>query len=194
MIKDFFGSIFCYTKVMSLQIDKPYKTGIYIGKFFPMHFGHISSVRTLASLCQTAFVFFWCEEKTEQKLMKEFGKEYFIDLRIADAQTIFKNSPNIKFVRLDISNSTTFPADYLKIKAQVEQIVGTTLEVQIFGAEERVIYEPYIYADSAILGSEYDIESETKEIISLHATSIRRNYAAYKKYLPTTIQNTLDSL
>lgn len=168
-----------------------FEKGIFIGKFYPMHMGHLSTLRRLAERSQEAFLIFYNDEQAEERLAAQLGFNYDIEQRVADAKEVVEDMGNVVVKVLTIPSEITFPADFMKIKAMVEEQIQGKADVQIFGAEEESIYLPYKYTDSYLLGPSYDVEDERGNIVPLHATVIRNNYPYYKKYLPTEVQKTL---
>lgn len=179
---------------MDDSAHKRYKTGVSIGKFFPMHLGHMSGIHTLEYFCEKVYVIFYHNKSQEERIINEWGVPYTINLRIADAQEVFKDYDNIIIVKVDIPDDLLFPDNYLDIKALVENAIGGTIDLQTFGAEERSIYEPYKYARNVVLGTIHAVETRDNKIVPLHATLIRDDYDFYKNSLSSTTQRTIDSL
>lgn len=177
---------FCYDKQMP-----EFEKGIFIGKFYPMHMGHLSTLRALAEKSKEAFLIFYNDERAEEKLAAQLGINYDINQRVLDAKEIVKDIGNVTVKILTIAPEVVFPADFLKIKAMVEEQINGQADVQIFGAEEESIYLPYKYTDAYLLGPYYDVENELGDTVPLHATAIRNNYTYYKKYLPAEVQKSL---
>lgn len=156
-----------------------------------MHIGHLSTLRTLSEKCNETFLIFYYDQKAEKKLADQLGVDYDIEQRIRDARQVVKDMGNVTVCKVTIPPDIRFPIDFLKIKAMVEDEIQGKADVQIFGAEEELIYLPYKYTDSYLLGAPYDVEDEFGKSSSLHATAIRKNYLFYKKYLPDQVQSTL---
>lgn len=173
---------------------KTHKRGIFIGKFYPLHLGHVSSIISLADMCDEAYLVFYNDESTEHRLAEQFGHDYTIDLRVADAKEALKNISNIHVVRVDVPQTINFPDDYQVIKSLVEKQIGGAADLQIFGSEERDAYVPFKYASDYILGSMYVVETDAQELVSLHATLVRNNYAYYKDFLPSAVRRTIHDI
>lgn len=179
---------------MNTSKTEKYKTGIYIGKFFPMHLGHVSTIDMLSSACENTFVIFYNDKKAEEKLINQAGYNYTIDLRANDAKKIFEHRSNIVIIKLDVPNDIVFPDDYEDIKIMVQNIVGDEIDIQIFGCDEEAVYAPFKYADKYMLGCIYDIENNQSKITPLHSTLIRNDYYYYKKYLPSIVEQSITKL
>lgn len=161
-------------------------TGIYVGKFFPLHNGHINCINRLINICDKVYVVFYNDPLKEDKLNQELN--YSIDERIKDAKEIFKNH-NVEIVNYNVNPNLIFPNDYLKIKEEILNLVGIEkFDIQIFGQEEEAIYRDYIYADKYI-AEPLLLLPDNK---SFHATLVRMNYLKYRKYLPEIVRNRLD--
>ena len=55
---------------------KPYKIGMYGGKFLPFHKGHRYCVETAAAECETVYVILFWGGADEEKILKEHPEEY----------------------------------------------------------------------------------------------------------------------
>lgn len=173
---------------------KTHKRGIFIGKFYPLHLGHVSSIVSLADMCDEAYLVFYNDENAERRLAEQFGHDYVIDLRIKDAKEVLKNISNVRIVRVDVPQAVSFPDDYQRIKDLVEEQIGGPADLQIFGSEERDIYVPFKYAHDYILGSMYVVETKAKDLVSLHATLVRNDYAHYKDFLPSAVRQAIHDI
>ena len=171
-----------------------FKKGIFIGKFYPLHLGHLSTLRTLAVQSQEAFLIFYNDPPAEARLATQFGINYGIESRLRDARAVVRDMGNVTVLSLSIPPGITFPRDFLKVKKMVEEQIGGVADVQIFGEEEAAIYIPYKYADTYLLGAPYEVEDEKGSTAPLHATAIRNNYSFYKKYIPPEVQKALDKV
>lgn len=171
-----------------------FKKGIFIGKSYPMHKGHLSTLRILSEKSEEAFLIFYYDQAAEEKLATQLGANYDIEQRVRDAEEAVQDMNNVTVKIVTIPPDISFPADFLKIKALVEAHIGGKADVQIFGAEEEAMYVPYKYTSSYLLGPPYDVTDEFGSTSPLHATAIRKNYLFYKKYLPMQVRNTLDKL
>lgn len=170
-----------------------YNNGIFIGKFYPLHFGHISAVKALCLSCENVYVLFYCNKKDEEKLHKSSGYKYDIEKRVEDCKNIFKEK-NVHVFKLEVDDDRKFPDNRESILKKIKAIVNNSLDLQIFGCEEYEIYAPYRYADEFMVASPYTVEDEKGELVFLHATLIRNEYDYYKSHIPTIIKNRIDAL
>ncbi len=168
-----------------------FEKGIFIGKFYPLHIGHLSTLQILAEKSQEAFLIFYHDEQVEERLAAQLGSAYTIQQRVNDAQEIVKEFGNVTVRVLSVPPEITFPRDFLKIKKMIDELIEGEADVQIFGADEETTYLPYKYTGSYLLGPPYEVEDEAGNIVSLHASAIRNNYSYFKKYLPTRVLKTL---
>lgn len=165
---------------------KKYNTGIYVGKFFPFHKGHMNTLNTISSICNNVYLVFFYNEKMEYELTKELN--YSIDERISDVKEIIKND-NIDIVKFSPSKDLSFPNDYIKIKKELLEKIGLDyIDIQIFGKDDENIYKDYIYAENYMIGDNIIIDER-----KLHATLIRENYDEYKKFLHPIIRIRIDN-
>lgn len=169
-----------------------YKNGIFIGKFYPLHFGHISTIKALALDCEQIYVLFFCNQENEKRLHKDSGYEYHIDDRIADCREIFKKEKAIRVLKLTVDDNRKFPENRDSILVEIKRLIKTKIDVQIFGAEEASFLAQYRYTDNYLTSSPYTVEDENGNPIILHSTLIRKNYDHYKKYIPHIIRKRID--
>lgn len=179
----------CYYDDMAI-----YKKGVFIGKFYPMHNGHLSTLRKLAVACDEAYLIFYHDHKAEKRLASQLGADYAIQYRLEDAKQAVQGIGNVTVNVLTIGPDMTFPKDFLKIKELVKEQIKGTVNVQIFGEEEVSVYSPYKYSDAYLLGPAYEVTDEAGVITPLHATAVRNNYPYYRAHLPTAIRTRLDEL
>lgn len=173
---------------------KRYTRGIFIGKFYPFHLGHLATLEKLAGECEESFLIFYYDPAAEARLAAELGESYDIHQRILDAQRATKDLPGVSVKILEIPSHIIFPRDFLTIKAMVKELIGGEPDVQIFGAEEESIYLPYKYSGAYLLGLPYSVVGEEGSNTSLRATAIRKNYPFYRQWLPEEVQESLDAL
>lgn len=99
---------------------KKFKTGIYIGKFFPFQEGHLVACKKILEYCDKVYVVFYYNEIAEKEILRNFN--YSIDERIEDVRKILSNDYEVvKFVP---SNNLCFPKDFLKIKEELFNQIG----------------------------------------------------------------------
>lgn len=173
---------------------KRYKLGIFIGKFYPLHMGHLTTLSALANVCDRAYVIFYDSRQGEERIAQKLGFTYAVDSRVRDARNALSKHKNISVIKVSIPDDLAFPNDFKKIKTIVEDTLGNKADVQIFGGEEKDIYLPYKYTDEYMLGPVYEVKDKENKPVSLHATLIREDYDFYKKYLPDDVRKTLDNI
>lgn len=162
-----------------------YKTGIYVGKFYPFQQGHLQTLNKISNICEKVFLVFYYDENSENDLNKQLN--YNIDERISDVRLIL-NHKNIEVVKFIPPKDLTFPKDYLDIKKDLfRQLNVTNIDLQIFGADEEQKYKNYIYAENYITGSNIYIDG-----VAVHATLIRNEYDKYKYLVDPIIRKRLD--
>jgi cytidyltransferase-like protein len=173
--------------------SKKYKTGIYIGKFCPLHFGHISLINSMLHKCEKIYVIFYNDKKIEDTIKINENFNYPIKDRIKDAKEVLAYNKNISVIELVIPKEIKFPEHKDLIKEKIKHKINANLDVQYIGLEEEQRYKDQIYADAYECAGIYTIEDE-KEIIkqALHAKDIRKNIHYYKKYLPKIIRDKIE--
>lgn len=164
---------------------KKYKTGICVGKYYPLHAGHLQTVDIISKECELVYFVFYYDKEMEEKLKLEL--DYNINERIEDIKKILEGR-NVEIIKFDLPSNLTFPTDYLKIKELLFKQIGvSSIDLQIFGEDDLENYKDYIYADNYIAGPNI-----YKEGVALHATLIRKEYDKYKYLLHPIIRKRLD--
>lgn len=165
---------------------KKYKTGILVGKFFPLQEGHLQSFNIIADLCEKVYFVFYYNAEVEEKLKLEL--DYDIDRRIEDTKLVLAGR-NVEVVKFILPDGLTFPDDYLEIKRLLFKQIGVqSIDLQIFGEDDLEKYGKYIYADEYIVGPNI-----YKDGVAMHATLIRREYDKYKFLLHPIVRKRLDN-
>lgn len=165
---------------------KKYKTGIYVGKFYPFQEGHLQTLEKIANLCEKVFVVFYNDKKTENDLKKELN--YSIEERLEDTKLVLKNK-NVEVIIFTPPAKLVFPKDYLEIKNKLfKQLKVDYIDLQIFGEDEEEKYKNYIYAKDYITGPNI-----YENGVAIHAKLIRSEYDKYKYLLNPIIRKRLDN-
>lgn len=164
---------------------KKYKTGIYVGKFYPLQAGHLQTLDIISNECDLVYFVFYYNKEAEEKL--KFELDYNIDERVEDTKKILEGR-NVEVIKFDLPSDLSFPKNYLKIKELIFKQIGvSSIDLQIFGEDDLDNYKDYIYADNYIVGPNI-----YKEGIAMHATLIRNEYDKYKFLLHPIIRKRLD--
>lgn len=164
---------------------KKYKTGIYIGKFYPFHNGHLQALESLIDLCEKVFVVFNYDEKIENILKEEL--DYNIDERVDDTKKILKGK-NVEIIKFIQPQEFFFPKDHLEIRKKIfKQLKVQNIDLQVIGAEDEEKYKNYTLGDQYITSTMINIDKTI-----LHATLIRNNYDKYKYFIHPIIRKRLD--
>ncbi len=161
-----------------------YNNGIYLGKFFPFHEGHLKTLDVICEVCDKVYlVFFWT--KDSEKLLSDIF-DYSLNERISDVRKIFGNR-NVEIIKYN-PGKLKFPNDFLEIKSELLKILGEkSIDIQIFGKDDETLYKDYIYADNYIIGKNIEVDG-----VNLHANLIRCDYDKYKNFLHPIVRKRLD--
>lgn len=169
---------------------KKYKTGIFAGKFFPMHQGHLNCIEKMSSLCEIVYFVFYNNEISELNRLKDGVLNYPIDRRIKDAKKIFFNT-NIKVINYEVNTMLYFPTDFEEVKKDLLNLIGEKeIDLQIFGEEEEEVYKNYLYAKEYITCKHCVIDIDGKKE-QLRATLIRDNLTKLKDYVPDIVYRSI---
>jgi len=172
---------------------KEYKTGIFAGKFFPLHRGHLNCIDKISSLCDTVYLVFYNNSISETKRMEEGSLNYPIDRRIEDAKKLFEGT-NVKLIDYKVNTELYFPIDFEEVKKDLLNLIGEKeIDLQIFGKEEEEVYKNYVYAKKYITCEHCDAEFDGEKV-PLRATVIRKNLNKLKNYIPDLVYKSIQEL
>lgn len=169
---------------------KKYKTGIFAGKFFPLHKGHLNCIDKISSLCETIYLVFYNNSISELKRMEEKEINYPIEKRVEYAKKLFDGT-NVKVINYKVNTNLYFPTDFSEVKKDLLNLIGLEeIDLQIFGEDEEKIYKNFLYAKEYITCEHFKIQINGEEI-KLSATRIRKDIAKLKEYMPDIIYNSI---
>lgn len=149
------------------------RRGLVIGKFMPIHNGHIALINFAASHCDELIVSmsFTSADKIDPSLRFEWIKE------------IFKDRPNIKpaIIADDFDDETLALEDRTNIWAIKMKEVYPKIDI-LFSSE--VYGEPFAFH----LEAEHILFDEPRKFIPVSATLIRNNPFQYWEFIPEEVR------
>lgn len=154
-------------------MEKRFKNGLCLGKFMPIHNGHIHMIREAAKLCETVHVMV-CSRLCEPI----DGKK-----RFDWAQDVFQNEPNINVIHCDDENPQ-YPEDnenfwdiwYNSVYSYVEELDA------VFASEN------YVYPFAECLKVEPILVDVNRNIVPISGTEIRTNPFNNWKFIPSEVK------
>ena len=149
------------------------KRGLVIGKFMPIHQGHIALINFAAAQCDELIV---SMSYTEQDPINA-------ELRFSWIQQIFSNTGNIKFnlLRDDFDDESLNLEERTKIWASVMKRIYPRIDI-LFSSES--------YGDpfARNLGVEHKTFDPDRKLFQVSATKVRSNPFLYWEYIPEVVR------
>lgn len=152
-------------------MEKKYKVGMYGGKFFPLHKGHVYCIQKACELCEKVYVLLFINSESELNAaktapkMKELTPEY----RINALKKVVNSIPNAEMKVIDTLHckNSDGTEDWSKERPLVIEACGKFDAV--FGSEPSYadyFAKAYPYADYVILDTD-------RKSVPISATMIR---------------------
>jgi HTH-type transcriptional repressor of NAD biosynthesis genes len=165
------------------------RVGVYGGKFYPFHRGHLSFILKAQSMVDILFVVVQYDEAHERSLLTSGSKLDWIDPRTREAwiSETLKAFPNIRVISQYERRSEAHMSDPILVEkyAELETMVGGHIDVVFSNTHE---YDDYFA--KLLPKSEHIVFYEERPIFTIEATRIR-NEGVYKHwdFLPRPVQN-----
>jgi HTH-type transcriptional repressor of NAD biosynthesis genes len=149
------------------------KRGLVIGKFMPLHAGHIALIRFAATQCDELIV----------SMSYTPGDPIDPALRFGWVRTVFADAPNIRTFRVldDFDNESLSLPQRTMIWADFIRRTYPTIDV-LFSSEE--YREPF----AGNLGAQHIVFDQARVQLPVSATLIRQNPFRYWDFIPTVVR------
>lgn len=150
---------------------KPFKIGMYGGKFMPMHIGHYHCLKTAAEECEQVFLILFYGGVQEQKIHNEMNDNYLLlDARVKQIYRVASHFDNVTPIVIDISSS-------VMENGEEDWDLQTPMVINAIGRSPDAVYgsEPS-YADyfaRAYPYAEYRMLDPERKQIHISATDLR---------------------
>lgn len=165
------------------------RVGVYGGKFYPFHRGHLSFILKAQSMVDVLFVAVQFDEGFERALIADGSEFTWVDPRVREgwiAETL-KPFPNIRVLSQFEHRSDQFMDDPLLVGTYREllEMVGGHVDVIFSNTHE---YDDYFAR--YLPDSEHVVFYEERSVFQISATQIR-DEGVYKHWgqLPATVQS-----
>lgn len=146
--------------------------GVYGGKFYPFHKGHLSFILKAQSMVDILFVAVQYDEEYERGLLKPDSKLDWIDPRTREAwiSEALKPFPNIRVISQYEHRTDAHMTDALLTEAYAElkNIVGGHIDIIFSNTHE---YDAYF--DKMLPESKHVVFYEERDVFQIEATKIR---------------------
>ena len=168
---------------------KDKRVGVYGGKFYPFHRGHLSFILKAQSMVDVLFVVVQYDEEHERALLTPESKLDWIDPRTREAwiSETLKPFPNIRVLGQYEPRSEAHMTDsrVLETYSELKELVGGRIDIIFSNTHE---YDDYF--QRVLPESEHIVFYEAREVFEIEATRIR-NEGVYKHwdFLPKPVQN-----
>jgi len=155
------------------------KTGLFVGKFLPLHLGHLNAIKKASLNCDKLFVVVGDDPIKNKKLCDEAHLP-FIDLKTKTewVKLETKDLKNVIVLPFDESGIKSSPFGWEDWSKKLKEILKEKIDI-IFGSEED--YAPYykIYFPE----SEYVLQDKSRKEVNISSTKIRSDIKKYFDYI-----------
>lgn len=152
------------------------KNGAVLGKFMPLHKGHLALINFALTQCENLTVL----------LCHHTGEPISGRRRMQWLQTIFAEQRNVKLLSLEYNPAElteTSNADPVHAKAWAEKVKPLLPDVDVFFSSER-----YGDAFAAFPGATHRVFDEARKTVPVAASLIRQKPLTYRDYLPRCVR------
>ena len=154
----------------TMMNKKPYASGMYGGKFMPMHRGHLNCLRKASELCDRVYLIMFYGGDDEERIRRSDGREFLsVENRWSQVKRAASQFDNVTPFMLDISDCRFEDGseDWDKETPRVISAIGHFDAV--FGSEPS--YKAYF--DRAYPWAEYIMVDPERKELPISATKIR---------------------
>ncbi len=161
---------------------KDKKIGVFIGKFFPLHFGHVMQIAEIAKSCDLLFVVLADSEERSKKLCNESGLLYISpQVRFLWIKKYFANIKNIKVKFINQGMLEAYPNSLKNWKTKL--LSATKHKYFTWFVDSK-----YLEISKKTF-PEFSFEGFNRNNINLTAKQIRLSPSKSQKLMPKYIYN-----
>ena len=149
---------------------KPFKTGMYGGKFLPLHKGHNFCIETASKMCDKLYVLLFYTKSIHEEIAKQSKDlDLSVEKRIEKVRQICSAYDNVEFAFVD-SSSCVFEDGTEDWDAETPLVLDITGKMDaVFSSEPS--YDPYF--KRAYPWAKHIIIDEKRITVPISATDIR---------------------
>lgn len=154
--------------------------GVFIGKFLPLHIGHVETILKYAKKCKKFFLILADSESRSRRICEEANlPEILPKNRFLWMEEIFGKVKNITLLQMDEGMLEVLPDHLEQWKSKLFDLVGTK-NFTWFVDKNYLDISHKVFPEINFVGFD-----RTK--INISATKIRQNLEANKNFLPKPV-------
>ena len=152
------------------------KIGLFVGKFLPVHVGHINQIKKCSNDCDELIVVIADSKKRSKQICKDAGiKTIYAKTRLKWLKKCLKSEKNIKFRKINQGMLEVYPNDLSKWKKKLKRAIKQKIDIWFIDKNYLKISKQYF--------PEYNFEGFDRSEINISATEIRNNFEENIKYI-----------
>lgn len=166
---------------------KKIEIGVFIGKFLPLHRGHVETILKYAKNCKKFFLILADSEDRSRKICKEANlPEILPKDRFLWMEEIFGKVKNISLLQMNEGMLEALPDHLEKWKTALFSLVGTT-NFTWFVDKNYLDISHKVFPEINFVGFD-------RTQINISATKIRQDFESHKNFLPKPVYDYLKNI
>ena len=161
------------------------RVGLIIGKFLPLHNGHLYFINEVSKELDVLIVLVDEDKITHPEICKNANIKYpNLEIRTNWLKKLFKNNNKIKVLSMNEDGIPSYPNGWLPWSKKVKSIVGKEV-THIFTSDIKYKdeYKKYFPEYIAIFW-----DNDRKATNGISSTKVRSNLIKYKNNIPNVVQ------
>ena len=161
---------------------KKIETGVFIGKFLPLHLGHVNTILKCAKQCKNFFLILADSDSRSRALCREANLPAILpDERTVWLKEVFGKEKNIKIYRMNQGMLEALPDNLTSWKTELFKITNTP-NITWFIDKNYLDISHKVFPEINFIGFD-------RTEINISASEIRKDIEAQKNYLPENVYN-----
>jgi HTH-type transcriptional repressor of NAD biosynthesis genes len=159
------------------------KTGVIIGKFLPLHLGHVNFINR-SSTKTDKLVVVVCHSSRDKKMCEEYGiPEITVKDRLRWLHTIYQDIPHIEIRSLDESSIPAYPDGWKEFVGLLKETVPEKIDFVYSGEPS---YDSFF--KELLPEAEHILIDPERTGYNISGTQIRKNPYKNWEYLPAVVR------